>query len=370
MPDPIRQTVSSSRGAALFGQGKYATPWMLFHELCGNISTDKKADDRMDWGKRLQKPVLDWAGEQLRIDVLEIPHNTYMRAKDAPLGMTGDGYAFDPQEGLIWIEAKTVDWSIFKDEWTPTHAPIDIEAQVQVELAVPFPTPLDLLEHFKDQPVPEGLAEAANRFGGQRARKAYIAALVGGNEPHLFERLPIEEAQVALREKATEMMARVAANEEPDITGLAIEIPGLNTVYPSAGLELLDFRDTEDDARWSEILRAYHTADQQEGIHKKAKEQLKAQILGAMTDKFAKIRATGVELKISKSLVAPNFLYLPAHITTALRDGVPGSVAAALAWRHEARVGYVQNRLTVKRFDHELPETEIPQSVKEGQING
>lgn len=346
MPDPLRKTVSSSRAGALFDNSKYATRWMLYHELRGTLGSDKKTDNRMDWGKRLQSAVLGWTAEQLRLEVLEIPHGTYMRAKDAPLGMTGDGFAWDPQQGLIWVEVKTVDGLIYRDEWTETTAPVDIEAQVQHELAVPFPTVDDLYAHFKPDnvQVPDGLLTMAQRIGGQKASKAYIAVLVGGNEAHLMERLPIESTQAALRTEAAAMMALVAEGKEPPLQGSPLEIPGLNAIYPRQGTEVLDLRGGFDDEAVGQLLQDYMLTREQRLQCEKAEEQYKARIQGLARDQYGLIRATGIQCKISKSQIAESVQTRKAHTRVALSP-------KRIEGEGEGAFG-------------------LPKSVREGAING
>lgn len=281
MPDISKQTVSASQMPALFNRSPYATRFMLHHHFLGDFDMEVEENDRMSWGKRLEPAILRAAADELRCDVLAHDQATYLRAPDAPVGCTPDGYVFDPQRGLGFVECKNIDWLRWKDTWDDQAAADHVEIQMQTQLMVPHP------EHGKP------------KWG-------CIAALVGGNDLKLYERQPLPEFHQSIVTESQKFLADVTAKVEPEVLGSGIEIPALVAVYPKADKErVLTEEDFElvESVRVARLIESYEFAKDRESFSKKESDDLKAQLLAVAKDAGA-IMLHGRYLNISKSQIA------------------------------------------------------------------
>lgn len=281
MPDISKQTVSASQMPALFNRSPYATRFMLHHHFVGDFDMEVAEDERMSAGKRLEPVILKWAADELRCEVLPHDQAQYLRAPSIPVGCTPDGYVFDPQRGLGFIECKNIDWFRWKDTWDERSAADHVELQMQTQLMVPHP------EH------------GAPKWG-------CIAALVGGNDLKLYERQPIAEVHAGIAEETVRFLADVKAKNEPGVLGAAIEIPALVAVYPKADPEKVlreeDFN-LHEGVRVARLIEAYEFAKDRESFSKKESEDLKAKLLAVAGDAAA-IMIHGRYLNITKSQIA------------------------------------------------------------------
>lgn len=253
MPDPSLKTVSASQVPALFNVSPYTTRWMLYQQFKGHQPVN---DDniRADWGIRLEPQILQWIAEQVN---LEHRHNRqYVTHPTLPIGATIDGELEEPDiEGAVIAECKNVDSMIFRERWDDWSMPDDIELQVQAQLIA------------------------------KEAKRGYIGALVGGNNPKLYKREPIPKLRDAIISEAQHFLDDVAHGREPDPLGIAKEIPMLRIVYPRAEPDQwLDLRgeDNEDDV--AQLLMEMKAVQVECSAADKVKKELQARILAVIKD--------------------------------------------------------------------------------------
>lgn len=303
MPDPTRQTVSASQVPALFDRSPYFTRWALWHHFRGDIDLDegRRANNRMEWGVNLQTPILDATARRLRLDVSENTRGEYRRA--GPVGATIDGLTNALDVGPIIVEAKSVDWLVFKHDWQGGRiAPPHIEIQTQINIK-----------------AVEG------------CRRGVIAALVGGNDLKLIERDRDDEMLAQIDEAAEEFLASVREGREPPPLGDARDLPVLARLYPEADPAKVteDFADLEMACK----LRMYRAAKAEEAGQHRLKEQLEAEILAYAGD-AGLLRLNGFECRITKRPIAPLVCAPHAEPLTRRR----GSVRTEIAIRETATV--------------------------------
>lgn len=253
---------------------------MLHHHFVGDFDVDVEEDDRMSWGKRVEPVILAAAADELRCEVLPHDQGVYLKSPTVPVGCTPDGYAFDPQRGLGFIEVKNIDFFRWKDTWDERSAADHVELQLQTQLMIPHP-----------------------EYGP--AKWGCIAALVGGNELKLYQRAPLMEVHQGIAAEAVKFLADVKANAEPEVLGVPIEIPALVAAYPKAVKDLVlteqNF-DLAESVRVARLIEAYEFAKDRESFSKKESETLKAQLLAIAKDAGA-IMLHGRYLNISKSQI-------------------------------------------------------------------
>jgi predicted phage-related endonuclease len=295
MPDITKKTVSASQMAALFNLSPYATRWMLYQNFANDMPLDVKENERMDWGTRVERLILQHAADELRVDILPHDQGEYLRHPDAPIGCTPDGYCFDPQLGLGFVEAKNIDWLRWRDTWEPDRAADHVEVQVQTQMMVPHPV--------------HGLP----KWG-------CIATLVGGNEMLLYKREPIGGVQDAiLRETTLFLSEEVAKHQEPDVLGSAIELPALLAAYPRAvppvTLTEADFDDPKQAIALARLIDAYMIEADRASTSKKEVDRLKAQLLGIVGDASGAI-VHGRMLELTSAAIKERTQLVKAHVQT------------------------------------------------------
>lgn len=328
MPDPRRETVSASQVAALFDASPYMTRFTLWHTLAGTLpDVDDSVNDRMEWGNRLEPAILAAAGE--RRNLIVTPNAEYRRHDSAPIGCTIDGEALDPNEGPGIVEAKAVDWMVWKDQWTDDTAPPHIELQVQAQLAV-----------------------------RTDCRWSDIACLVGGNDFRVYPRRPDAGIIAEIRERAAAFMQSIRDGEEPSVTGSSVEDPFIAARWPQVREEpVLDL--TTDREAW-EIVRQYRYWTTHKSAAEKELKRLKPLLLG-LTQDHAQTRVWGHRVEVGKSEIAPLEIGLPDDLWEALDfamnaervDLVREAIEAIGRWTHTVRAGSIQTRIKVKPIEGE-----------------
>jgi hypothetical protein len=345
MPDPKRESVSSTEAAALYNQSPFITRWMLYHKLRNgaDVETEPDENERMTWGKRLQDDILDETAARLHLDVTPNAEDVYLRRPYIPIGATRDASIFSPDWGPGVVEAKNVDWLQWRDKWTPDLAPAHIELQTQVAMMV--------------------------GDGRRSASWGVIACLVGGNELRLYKRSPMLDLWRQLARDARDFMRAVANGNEPDPFGAAGEIPIINQLYPET---------TEDeplhldDVELAEEARMYRWAHEQSSSYKRTADRCKAQILGRVKD-HGLTYLPETMVKVSKSHQEGKIVELPDTVRRRLtelldRDDLTSEQADAIRqavdFEYQVRKPSVRTTVTVKNLEpaerDEAPEvTEI-----------
>lgn len=301
MPDPDRLTVSGTQCAALFNASPYATRYMLYHEFCGSYVPQVDEDERMFWGRHLQREILFAAVDRLKLEgEIHPPRVTtneldrYHRHSEYPIGCTLDGGLACPVRGPGIVQVKNVDWFIHNDTWTDAGAPKHIELQLQHEM----------LAH--------------------NAKWGVIAALVGGNHLRIIEREPIEEVRDQIIAEAGAFMESVRDHQAPDPYGSEIEIPALSELIETDPDEVLDIREDEQAAQLVAEFR-YWVA--QSRAANKIVPGLRAKII-ALAGTAARVRVHGADVKVSRSHIAattpkPRKAYTQVRVTAKERDDGP-----------------------------------------------
>ena len=270
MPDPFKQSVSSSQASALFDANPYYTKFVLWHFFRGDgIDLDPGYSERIEWGVLLQSAILKATSKAYRLDVIENTANEYRRV--GSLGATIDGLMMAPDAGPILVEAKNIDWLRWRDTWTRTAAAPHVEIQTQI-----------------------GIKAAG-------ATRGIIAALVGGNDLRFYERERDDDMLAQLEAAAEEFLASVRDGREPAPFGDASELPALAKLYPETDPKLVveDYEDLE----LAYAIRRYQAADEECKSLKRETDQLKAKIL-ARAAGAAEIRANGWACDIRRSPIA------------------------------------------------------------------
>lgn len=369
MPDPNKQTVSATQVAALFNLSPYETRWTLYQQFVGALPwMNDEENERMYWGKKLQPAILSAVADQLRMDVLPNDGDDYLRHPDLLVGCTPDGLVMDPQRGLGWIETKAVDWMVFKDQWTPTSPPPHIVLQHQVQLMIPHPWPDDR----------QGPRDIIRDPGDVFPSWGIVAALVGGNELHLYEFTPDEKLHEKIAYEAGLFMGQVKGRNEPPVTGDPVELPGIAAVWPQVIEDKwLDLRGEENDEETGLLIAEYLYAAGEKSAMGKWADKNKARLL-ALAQDCQIIRTTGFLFKISKSSRDARTVSLPDSLLTSVgcllesAEGfygadVPQAAEAAINllrdWREEIAKAGITTRVTAKKFEGEVDST--PGAMKE-----
>lgn len=298
MPDPTRATVSASQIPALFGQSPWVTPWQLFQHFKDGRSIEKAEDELMGWGKRLEPVVLDWARDELRIDLKPnidpaTGKQRYLRHPSLPVGCTADGFARE-QRGLIVVETKCVSVRQWVSTWANgAHVPVHYEVQHQTQLMVPDP-----------------------EFGMPVA--GFIVVLVGGCETVVYERKPEPQLHEEIAGAAVEFLADVKAGREPPIIGTVAELKLLADLYPPPlKAEPRDLRGDPGEGKLADYIARYRWASEQRAFFDVQERDFKAQIIAAAED-HSGVRVSGYLAKVTKSSIAARTQEVKAHVQTRL----------------------------------------------------
>lgn len=215
MPDPTRQSLSATETPALFNASPYTTPWMLYQKFANDNDPKKTADGRMDWGKKMQRLVLEQVEEEKKLVVRPNHGDIYVR--NGLIGCTRDAEIICPTRGPGALEIKVVfDYRVWMREWLggaepPRHIDIQLQSQMKV-----------------------GNGTTPYNWG---MIAVWLAA-----EVHYFERAPIEKLWAGLDERASDFFDAVANKREPDPFGMPQEVPLLLECYPTIQKSVMDLR--------------------------------------------------------------------------------------------------------------------------------
>src|ERR1700683_333407 len=199
MPDPLRQTISATESPALWNLSPYTTRWMLWQRFAKGINLDSDENSRMSWGKKLQPLIIQQAAEDLKFEVIPNAQDAYVRREF--LGCTRDATIICPDRGRGALETKCVfDYRTWMTDWDGGNAPPKThEIQLQQQMLV-----------GENEPYTWGV----------------IAAWVAG-DVYYFEREPIFDLWVRLKDEARAFFQSVSDRAEPDPFGAPIEVEWL-----------------------------------------------------------------------------------------------------------------------------------------------
>lgn len=198
------QDITSTEVSALFNLSPYTTEFELWHRHKDDVIVEIDETDRMKWGSRLESAIAQGISEDQGWTVR--PFKEYVRLPEKRMGSSFDYRVIDPSRVLdsepdmvsidsanehldSILEIKNVDALAFRDGWIVDgdnlEAPPHIEIQVQHQLAV------------------SGL------------KRAYIGALIGGNQVVLIPRERDDEIIAAIEQKVEAFWKSIAANQPP-----------------------------------------------------------------------------------------------------------------------------------------------------------
>lgn len=329
MPDPLRQTVSASQIAALYGRSPYLTEWMLYQHFTGAADLPEEENDRMMLGRLLEPVILQLAAKRLRLEVSHNAGEHYHRG--AALGCTIDAAVTCPSRGLGVVQAKNVDYLIWRDAWSDTAAPPHVELQIQCELAA---------------------------LGGQWG---VIAALVGGNDLLLYERRRDDDLIADMQQRAADFLERVAFKNPPPMEGRTIELPQLDRLYVDP--PEIKTRDAREDRELSELVREYAYWTKAALFAKKNSDELRPKLLAAAGD-VQELRTHGALVKIARTETHHGGPELPEEIadkiirylSTETRDPAAVPVFQDCLLMHERDVEpTIRTAVKVKEIDGDGP---------------
>jgi len=278
MPDPTLQTISATESPALFNVSPYVTKWMLFQKFCYGMDIEKEADNRMEWGKLFQAPLLRKAADDLKLEVIPNETDIYVRGAGpySQLGCTRDATIISPGEGPGALEIKMVfDYATWKREWD-NGPPRHIEIQTQQQMAV-------------------GADGKPFNWG--------IIGVFNCGEMTYFRREPVPRLWDALRDESQSFFADVLRKKEPEPFGSPVELPLLSEIYPTVKRMVRNFAEIMGEKElidWSEKLRMCEWHSKERLGHERAEKKLKAEILGLMQDAAEGLFAHGIKANVNQ----------------------------------------------------------------------
>lgn len=257
MPDPTRQTLSATQTPALFGASPYLTKWMLLRHFIHGDQIDDPADNRMDWGKKMQPLLLAQAAKDLHLEVRPNSDDVYVRR--GFLGCTRDAEVICPDRGPGALETKMCfDYGTWMETWNGGKVlPRHIEIQTQQQMMV-------------------GDGETPYEWG-------IIAVWVCG-EMKYFERKRILELWEAITLEAKEFFDAVRDGREGEPFGDPVEMPLLARLFKPEPGKVIDFTQHPKAAELAEQVRMmqYHAGER--SGHEKGEKVIKAMLKAMMTD--------------------------------------------------------------------------------------
>ncbi len=238
--------MNSSDIGALFGLSPYSTEYELFHRLRDGNVVEIDENVRMKWGTRLEARIAEGVAEDNSWVVK--PFKDYIHIPELRLGASFDFEIMGGDETLL--EIKNVDSLIFKESWSldgdNLEAPPHIELQIQQQM---------LVSGYK---------------------KAYIAALVGGNDVKLIQREADEKIQKAIIEKSKKFWEAIA-NDTPPVPDYERDSEFISSLYNFASPNSV--YDARGNAVLGELAEEYRSASAASDAADKRKKAIKAQIL-------------------------------------------------------------------------------------------
>lgn len=245
--------LTSTDISALFGLSPYKTAFELWHEKKAATRAPFVENERVVWGKRLEKVVAYGIAMDRNWQIR--PFKEYMRLPDSRIGSSFDFRISsvpdaEPCDADQILEIKTVDALAFRNGWTIDddwiEAPAHIELQVQHQLLV------------------SGLT------------RAYIGVLVGGNTVRVVEREADPSVHEGILAAARKFWSSIDKNEPPpavmpDDAGAVIR----QFQYAEPG----KFFDARGDAEIAAACKKYNRLGLIEKKAKERREVLKADLL-------------------------------------------------------------------------------------------
>ncbi|WP_455475353.1 YqaJ viral recombinase family nuclease [Bartonella sp. B17] len=132
--------ITATASSALFGVSPYMTEFDLYHQLAGNVSPKFVENERMLWGKRLQKSIAQGICDDNGWRLVSDHPFLYAESVAHPrIGCSPDYIIWDdknPERGYGCLEIKNVDNFIAYQQWEDEEAPAHVEFQLQHQMGV------------------------------------------------------------------------------------------------------------------------------------------------------------------------------------------------------------------------------------------
>lgn len=238
--------IGASEIASVVGLSPYVSAFHLWHMKKGNLPGQSKSD-AMDWGHRLEPVVRDWFAERHpEFKVFETP-GTYAHSERAWQRCNPDGLLHPDvmsSKPCALYEGKT---SRFGDGFGPSGSdqiPLSYRCQVQHSLDI-FDLP-----------------------------RAYVAVLIGGNEPREYVIEADAEDQATLRDAGARFWQSLQDDNEPPIDASFSTYEAVRKLHPE-----IDGEDVEIDA---DLWAAFHLSRAKAETSASEHQQIKSLVLDAM----------------------------------------------------------------------------------------
>lgn len=273
MPDPELKTISASEMPAVLGVvPNWQTRWLVAQRFLGR-EVPRPGDNRMDWGKRMQKDIIEVAGAEFAIEIEPNSFDLYMRR--GKLGCTVDAWSTIPDQGKGAIECKCVfDYGTWMREWAGGRTPPKyVEVQLQQQLYV---------------------GDGNNPF-----KWGMIVAWVAG-ELHAFRREPIPELWAQMERAAEEFFADIAAGDPGEAIGLPCELPLLNALFAPIPGKVLDLRADPRGEHYAGVVQQLDYHQTEASGHERGAKAHRAELGAIMEDCQELLLPSGIRVKATR----------------------------------------------------------------------
>lgn len=243
--DVRRKHIGSSEIAALFGESSYCTKFELWHRKNGTLpEPDLSANPRVFWGSILEPAIAQGVALLNGWKVRKV-HRYIAHPRIKGMGASIDFEVIAHEKGAGVLEIKNVDRSVFR-RWEDGRPPLGFDLQLQHQLA------------------------CAGRSWGA------IAALVGGNDPKIFEYQRHDGAIAKIEAAVRDFWISIQVGEapEPDFNA---DLDAIRTLYRDAvpGSQL----DMRGHTQLEALCEDYRGALDAESAATRSKDAAKASIL-------------------------------------------------------------------------------------------
>lgn len=246
--------VGASEVAALFDASPWLTRFELWHRKTGSISTPafnatkpdgSPENERIYWGVKLEKAIVEAACERWGYEPLETPHRL-----DNGKGLGGhpDQRVMCPQRGRGILEVKTADWLVAK-EWG-------------------------------DEPPLNYLLQSQTYQGLDQASWGDLIVLVGGNDLRRFQYDFRPKIYADIEARVIEFWQSVEAGKAPK-PDYAKDGRAVAELYGNPAATATDLRR---DNRMPELLREYLEAKEAETLAGARVDAAKCELLEKLGD--------------------------------------------------------------------------------------
>jgi len=242
--------LTSTDASAMFGLSPYMTKYELWHRKKSQDRLILGPSERMNWGNRLEEAIALGAAEDNKWMIM--PFKEFVINEHLKIGSSFDYKIMSPEIAIL--EVKNVDSMAFRKNWNPDDDGA-IESTPYIELQI------------QHQMLVSGI------------KKAYIAALVGGNELTIVERIANKEIQDAILDGAASFWKSIEENNPPK-PNYVEDAAFIASIYNKS-----DSKKTMDETKEiKKMVDEYKQAADMEKAAKKTKDSVKAQILEVIKD--------------------------------------------------------------------------------------